>query len=483
MKKLLFLFVIPLFIICITRNVKAASREYAVEFDSREVYMPVGENIYEYLPEAYVYDVETGEEITRDNMIYSYDYQGIKLENIDVNIAGNGFIYMSAYHSFLDAPSAFGRIDIHIYDDIEPTIIMNDHISISYKKTFNINDYLTYSDNATSPCSIIVLGEYNDKIIGDYELTVLVTDASNNTAEKEILLNIYDNIKPVITCEDYIEIDYDKEIDMNDYIKVIDEYDGVIDYEYSEFDKSKLGESTIIITATDSSNNVSTKEVVINICDKTSPVIELKEKELNINEDYDLYENILSVSDNLDSFEISDVRINKKKIGTKRYLITYYINDNSNNEAVVECIANYTYNNSPIIEAINLDDLKDVFDPLYYVNCYDIEDGSLNDKVMVIEMNYKDKYCIYEVYDSDDNVTRKRIDFINLEDLEKYEEKPSIIFPKEEIETDNSSIDNNRNITEYKTTNYNFIYYIILGVIVLAILIFIIVKHFRKKMV
>ena len=74
---------------------------------------------------------------------------------------------MSAYHSFLDAPSAFSRIDIHIYDDIEPTIIMNDHISISYKKTFNINDYLTYSDNATSPCSIIVLGEYNDKIIDD----------------------------------------------------------------------------------------------------------------------------------------------------------------------------------------------------------------------------------------------------------------------------------------------------------------------------
>ncbi len=485
MKKLLLLFIIPIFFIGMIRNVKAYNYRYAIAFDFTYVEMPIGENIYEYLPEAYVYDLNTGDEITRDDMIYSYDYQGIKLSNIDLTRAGNSFIYMTASHEYLSAESAFKRIDIHIYDDEEPVISMNNHISISYKEDFNINNYLRYTDNASTPCSIVVLGEYENRVVGDYELSVLVTDASNNTAEKEIYLNIYDNVKPVITCSDRIDVDFDKEINLEEYIKVIDEYDGIIDYEYTDFDKSKLGESTILITATDSSGNVSTKEVVINVCDKTAPIILINDKELNINEDYDLYQNIISVTDNFDEYEISDIKISKTKIGTKRYLVKYFITDSSNNEAIAECIVNYTYNNVPVIEGINLDDLKDVFDPLYYVNCYDVEDGDLNDKVMVIEMNYKEKYCIYEVYDSDDNVVRQRIDFINLEDLDKYEGKSNIIFPKDEIveEKTEENTDTNRNVNEYKSINYNFIYYIVLGVIVLGILIFIIVKHFRKKMV
>ena len=485
MKKLLLLFIIPIFFIGMIRNVKAYEYRYAIDFDFTDFEMPVGGDIYEYLPEAYVYDPETGDEITREDMIYSYDYQGIKISNIDLTKAGNAFFYMSAYHEYLSAASAFSRINVHIIDDEEPNIIMNDHISISYKQDFDINNYLNYTDNASTPCSVVVLGEYENKVVGDYELTVLVTDASNNTAEKEIYLNIYDNVKPIITCNDRIDVEFDKEIDLEDYIKVIDEYDGIIDFEYTDFDKSKLGESTILITATDSSGNVSTKEVVINVCDKTAPIILINEKELDINEDYDLYQNIICVTDNFDEFEISDIQISKTKIGTKRYLIKYFITDSSNNEAITECIVNYTYNNVPVIEGINLDDLKDVFDPLYYVNCYDVEDGDLNGKVMVIEMNYKEKYCIYEVYDSDDNVVRQRIDFVNLEDLDKYEGKSNIIFPKDEIaeEKTEENTDTNRNVNEYKSTNYNFIYYIVLGVIVLGILIFIIVKHFRKKMV
>ena len=484
MKKFIFLLLVPIFIIGLVK-VKAYDERYAVQFESTECEMPVGGDIYEYLPEAYVYDVYTEEEVTRDNLIYAYDYQGIKIENVKTNTAGDYYIYMTAYSEEYNTPSAFSRINIHIYDNIEPVISMNDHISIPYTKDFNINEYLHYTDNAETSCSVVVLGSYRDHKVGDYELTVVVTDRSNNASERDFYLNIYDDIAPVITCEDYIDVEFDREINLRDYIKVIDGYDGEIDYEYTSFDKSILGESVIVISATDSSNNTSTKEVTINVCDKTKPTILINEKELNINEDYNLYDNVISVTDNHDELEITDISINKKKVGTKRYVITYTITDSSNNIETVECLATYTYNNAPIIEGINLDDLKDVFDPLYYVNCYDVEDGDLNDKVMVIEMNYKDKYCIYEVYDSDDNVTRTRIDFVNLEDLEKYENTNTIVFLKEEEKTDtNSTINNdNRNVNEFKNTNYNFIYYIVLGVLVLGIIIFIIIKHFRKKMV
>lgn len=485
MKKILFITLIPILLFGLIKNVKAASREYGIEFESTSVYMPVGENIYEYLPEAYIYDVETGDEVTREDIIYSYDYQGIKIENVNTNVAGNYYIYMSAYHAYLNAPSAFSRIDIHIYDDEAPIILMNDHISISYKTDFNINNYVNYTDNDGLPSDVLLFGDYEEHTVGNYELTVVVTDRSGNSSEKDIYLNIYDNIKPVISCSDYIDVEFDREIDLTDYIKVIDEYDGELEYTYTDFDQSRLGESTITITAIDSSLNVSTKEVTINVCDKTSPIILLKEKELNINEDYDLLENVESIFDNHDDLNMDSISISKKKIGTKRYLITYTITDSSDNSTFIECVANYTYNNAPIIEPINLDDLKDVFDPLYYVNCYDVEDGDLNDKVMVIEMNYKEKYCIYEVYDSDDNVTRQRINFVNLDDLEKYEGKNNIVFPKveEEMQTNNDINDNNRKVNEFKDTNYNFIYYIVLGVLVLGVLIFILIKHFRKKMV
>ena len=129
--------------------------------------------------------------------------------------------------------------------------------------------------------------------------------------------------------------------------------------------------------------------------------------------------------------------------------------------------------------------MQDEFDPLYYVNCYDAEDGDLNDRVMVVDMNYDEKYCIYEVYDSDGNFTRKRIDFINLVDEESSEDAPQLKYPEIVDDESNNPIDNDviKNTNKTKTFDYNIIYYIAAGLFVLAIVIFILIKHFRKKMV
>ena len=203
MKKIIILLLIPIFALGLIK-VKAYDERYGIKFETTECEMPVGGNIYEYLPEAYIYDAYTGEEITREDMVYSYDYQGIKIENVKVNTAGNYYIYMSAYNEYYDTPSAFNRINIHIYDDEEPVISMNDHISIPYTKDFNINEYLHYTDNAETSCSVVVLGNYRDHKVGDYELTVVVTDRSNNAKEKDFYLNIYDNIYN-ICCIQHIQ--------------------------------------------------------------------------------------------------------------------------------------------------------------------------------------------------------------------------------------------------------------------------------------
>ena len=485
MKKVLFLLIVPLIFFGLVKKVKADSFGYEVIFESKECYVPIGGNVYEYLPTAYIYDTINEEIETTDGLTYSYDYQGIKFSNIDTTKPNHSFGYMEAYHSDYACTSGLVRIEVYVYDNVAPTVVINSNIDISYRDNFDVNDYLFYTDNATNPCTVSILGNYENHVIGDYELGVRVVDGSNNSTQRDFILHIYDNISPIIECEDTINVNILEEFKKENYIKVYDEYDGILDYEFMDIDTSTINSFNVTITATDSSNNISKKTITINVLDKVKPVIELKENELNIMEDYDFKSNVSSVTDNCDTLSIDDIEITKKLIGTQRYLITYKIKDSSNNECLAYSYANMSYYNLPIIEAINLDNLTDCFDPLYYVKAYDVEDGDLNDKIMVVEMNYAEKYCIYEVYDSDSNVVRKRIDFISEEEKEKYESTNKINIPSDEVIEQNpiSNSESVKNVTEYKTNNYNFIYYIVLGLFVLGIIIFILVKHFKKKMV
>lgn len=486
MKKFLFLLIVPLFFFGLVKKVKADSYGYEIRFYSTECYVPIGGNVFDYLPKACVYDTINDCVETDTNMTYTYDYQGIKFDNINTSRIGHGIGYIYAWHNDYSCPMLLQKIDVYVYDNIPPVVSVSNLITKCYKDELNILDYISYSDNSSTVCTVELNGTFDPKVIGDYNVYVRVTDESNNYTDKNFVLRVYDDIKPVIECDDYINIGINSEFDKDKYIKVYDEYDGALDYELSEIDTTSLGEKLITISAVDSSNNRETKTIKLNVLDNIKPTLLLNKLELDVNEDYDFKDNIVEVSDNLDNLTISDVDITIKRIGTQKFKVIYKVVDSSFNEEIIEVVANVHYKNKPIIEAINLDDLKDVFDPLYYVNCYDVEDGNLNSKVMVVEMNYSEKYCIYEVYDSDNNLTRERIDFISREDLEKYENKPKINMPtNSDIEQSPISDTDNviKNTTEYKPKNYNYLYYIILGVFVIGIIIFIIIKHFRKKMV
>ena len=485
MKKIIFLLIVPLFFFGLVKKVNAASYGYEMRFTSLECYVPLGGNVYDYLPTAYIYDtindcIETDEDIS-----YSYDYQGIKFSNIDTSRPCHSFGYITATHPDYSCSSGLTRIEVYVVDDVKPVVSISSTINLSYKDDFNILNYVTYSDNIDEVCNVTLLGNYIAHVIGDYELSVKVTDNSNNSTTKSFILHIYDNIRPVIECDNIIKVDINSIFNKNDYIKVYDEYDGIIDYDMPVIDTTTINDCEVTISAKDASNNTNTKTITISVCDKVSPVIELENTELNVMEDYDFKSNIKTISDNYDTLTLDNVEVSKKLIGTQRYLITYSAKDNSKNETIVYAYANIDYYNKPVIEGINIDDLTDVFDPLHYVKAYDVEDGDLTDKVMVVEMNYEEKYCIYEVYDSNSNAIRVRINFINEEEKEKYENKNKIVMPSD-TDIEQNPISNSetvKNVTEYKTTNYNFLYYIILGVFVLGIIIFILVKHFRKKMV
>ena len=486
MKKFLLLLIVPLCFFGLIKKAKAVDYGYEIRFYETECYVPIGGNVYDYLPKAYVYDTVYDCIETDQNMKYSYNYQGIKFESINTNRPGHGIGYISAYHSDYYCPALLQKIDVYVYDDVAPTVNVFAPILKRYNEDINIMDYIDYSDNSTKTCMVELTGDFYPSVIGDYLLKVKVTDESDNFTEETFTIKVYDDIKPVIECDDIINVHVNSKFKKEDYIKVYDDYDGLLEYELPEIDTTVIGENYITINAVDSSNNKTKKTVLIKVLDDVKPTLILKSEELNVNSDYDFKKNIKTVSDNLDELTIDDVIIEQKRIGTQEFMITYKVYDSSFNYEIKTALAKINFKNSPVIEAINLDDLKDVFDPLYYVNCYDAEDGNLNDKVMVVDMNYDEKYCIYEVYDSDNNLTRVKIDFVDEDEYEKYEAKKKITFPTN-TDLEQNPINDNENVIknsiEYKAKNYNYLYYIILGTFVLGIIIFILVKHFRKKMV
>ena len=485
MKKVFILMIIGLGILLGLKNAKAAPAGYEIRFEADSCDVPIGGDIVSNLPEAYVYDTYN-ERIVSTDMVYYYDNQGNKIENIDRFSAGRSYAYVSATSNMYPDLLLMKAIAVNIIDDEAPTIFMNSTINVSYENDFVLDDYLIYRDNAIHDvCQVDLIGDYENKKVGSYNMKVVVTDASENATEKDFLLNIYDNKKPVIECKDIIDINIGIDFDINDYIKVYDEYDGYIDYSITDYDITKLGKNNVKISAKDSSNNEISKNVVINIVDTMSPVITLGDLELNVMEGYDLKDNILSVTDNYDSLDMNNIKIEEKRIGTQSFLVTYFISDISGNKCYKECIVNYSYNNKPIIEAINLDDLTDIFDPFYYVKAYDVEDGDITNKIVLVDINYEEKYGIYEVYDSDNNLTRTKINYVSSEDLDKYENKTNLSFPKDDIDNQSPISDDNavKSVNSFEKKNYNFLYYIILGVIILGVLIYLLIKHFKKKMV
>ena len=168
MKKIIFLLIVPLIFFGLVKKVNAASYGYEMRFTSLECYVPLGGNVYEYLPTAYIYDTIEDCIETDEGIIYSYDYQGVKFSNIDTSTPCHSFGYINATHADYACSSGLTRIEVYVVDTIKPTVSISNTINLSYKDDFNILNYVTYSDNIDEVCTVSVSGNYLAHTIGDY---------------------------------------------------------------------------------------------------------------------------------------------------------------------------------------------------------------------------------------------------------------------------------------------------------------------------
>ena len=79
---------------------------------------------------------------------------------------------------------------VQVVDDIPPTISLNPGVDTIKKGTPWIDSGVTVFDNALQDVDVLVLGEVNTSMTGEYIITYIATDSSDNTSEIRRYVNV-----------------------------------------------------------------------------------------------------------------------------------------------------------------------------------------------------------------------------------------------------------------------------------------------------
>lgn len=84
---------------------------------------------------------------------------------------------------------------ISVVDKTAPEIIVTSEISIPVNQELDLSSFIRIEDNydANLMNRLIIEGEYDIKKVGEYRVTLIVTDSSNNTARKTVTIYVENN--------------------------------------------------------------------------------------------------------------------------------------------------------------------------------------------------------------------------------------------------------------------------------------------------
>ncbi|MFH0767650.1 MAG: hypothetical protein ABH890_00030 [Bacillota bacterium] len=299
------------------------------------------------------------------------------------------FDMLGAYYIYFELEDFSGnraeiKMKIYVVDQEKPVITMLSPLEFDVfsPEPFYI-DYIEYVDNYTDYEQLIIkiIESVRMDIIGNYPLTIEVTDTSGNKTILRTYIHIIDRIKPEIEqLNDIIITDFSKKSlvyyfkatdnydDLNELIITVD--DGYVDYE-------KIGSYPITVYAYDLSSNMEYFDTELMIIDILEPELILKQSVITI-EIYSVPINltsyIIQASDNYDSLDIFDVlcqgEINYLVIGV--YTIEFVLNDSSMNITRKSLYVTVDDLTPPSIESsLMILSVGDYFDPLLGIEVQD----------------------------------------------------------------------------------------------------------------
>lgn len=440
--------------------------------------------IYLYGSEEYLYDY-----VYNHDECYEVDDKNVCTFNIlddefiEIEIEGDTIGLYDHYYQFeiyqLEEGSVSTEYEEYIapiYDTSSPEFNATGAYITSYKDFSTLQEIISshvYSiddvDGDISGGILIEEDGYSSFIgeVGNYSVTLSSTDSSNNTSYFELIIIVKDEIAPIITGNETIDVNINHLYSIEEVIAsnlvITDDYDGVLTYQiltdnYTE-NKSIVGSYTVTINAVDSSSNETSKTVTINVIDYDSPVLvssDIYETDITVFESLDDIVSTLVFTDNVDDSviveQVSDnYQNNELVVGV--YFVDVVVSDSSNN------IQNYTITIHvmdsvyPTIEGVNtvsysylnpasLDEIKELLTVSDNYSLLTIDDVVIKEETYLSRTSdLGEYYIVFSILDESGNEATHQVDISLIDDqapiifVDNYIVKinPTVSFTKEDL--------------------------------------------------
>ncbi|WP_294578497.1 C40 family peptidase [uncultured Thomasclavelia sp.] len=275
---------------------------------------------------------------SRDDILVSVD-----TASLDVDQLGSYDVKVSA----TDAASneATKTVTVNVVDIEAPKIealgsSQGYVIEVPINGSTDFASYVKATDNVDGEVTPFIKASepLNTAVKGQQDITLTVDDASGNETEETFTFVVSDLEAPVInlTQGDTVTVDYGSAFDLNAYVNVTDNVDGVMTPNVEGgVDTLKLDETQPLkLSVTDSSGNVSEATLNVVVKDLSAPVISLSQSEITVNagDSVDFSSYISSAIDNKDGDVRGNVQIaapSTSSSGTKT--ATYSVTDAAGN--------------------------------------------------------------------------------------------------------------------------------------------------------
>ena len=406
---LFFFFLLSFFFI----NVEAVSFKFLWENTTVEI--PLGDSIenYKYIPLAKLY--RNGLLLSDSNVTYNTEGDWLFYsKDINTYKLGTYKVWYKAYDSKYKPGTCSGYkalVNFVVKDIKKPSInIFSDPYLIRRGRELKLeNNFNAFDDDCIKEVKLI--HDINSDILGDYSVTVVAIDNSNNQEIKKFNVTVYENSYPEISTtvnSDTIEVPLNGNFDIKSIFKAYDRVDLDITNKiiFDTFYDNEIKEYDYTVKVENSCGLMSKKTIRIKVVDKTIPVITLLAKDIVLDyktdfNSYDFKKYIKEIIDdekiNYDRLEITHNIINE--IGS--YVVTFTYNDGYN-KGIEELRVLLISSEKPIIntEEISIskgekDDIKN------YLDIIDESDPNIIDSVILYDNNVdydKEGSYIAEVY-------------------------------------------------------------------------------------
>jgi len=177
-------------------------------------------------------------------------------------------------------------ITVMVYDTIKPNLSgknANLYLNAEGNATLYKSDVIaSASDNCSVQDTILSKTNFDCSNLGENTITITLTDNSENQIQENIIVTVYDTVKPVLLTQDallMLDANGNVKLDASDIISSISDNCGISDTLISktDFDCSNAGDNDVTITVTDVNGNQTVKTVNVKVEDAIVPSMDCLE--------------------------------------------------------------------------------------------------------------------------------------------------------------------------------------------------------------